>query len=261
MDIATLIGLILGISVVLAAILVDSSLLVFLNLPGFLIVVCGTLAATFVKFPMAKVFTAFITGGKAAFAGEKSNARAIYDLALEYAGAVRKDGLLALEKTEIPDDYFKKGIRLCIDGHPKEVVEQVLSSEMELTIQRHEEGEKIFRAIGDSAPAFGMIGTLIGLVQMLSNMSDPKTIGPAMAIALLTTLYGALIANLIALPMADKLGSKTGDERVIKSLIKESVLQIQKQQNPSILAEILETYLPENQRTAGEVEEAAEAAE
>ena len=165
--------------------------------------------------------------------------------------------MLALEEVKIDDEFFRKGIRLCIDGHDGDVVRKALTSDMELSIQRHEEGGKIFRGIGDSAPAFGMIGTLVGLVQMLSNMEDPKTIGPAMAIALLTTLYGALIANLVALPIADKLEQ----ERVIKSLIVDGVMQIHARQNPRIVEELLQVYLPTSQRQTDseEVTEKAEA--
>ncbi|MDP7668035.1 MAG: MotA/TolQ/ExbB proton channel family protein, partial [Rhodospirillales bacterium] len=208
MDIATLLGLVIGISVVGMAVLTGSELWIFLNVPGFLIVIGGTFAATLIKFPITTVFSAFKLGVTAAFVSDKGDPRSLIALAVSLAEKTRAGGLLALEEVEIENDFFKKGIRLCIDGHDGEVVRKALTSDMELSIQRNEEGGKIFRGIGDSAPAFGMIGTLVGLVQMLSNMEDPKTIGPAMAIALLTTLYGALIANLIALPMADKLESR-----------------------------------------------------
>ncbi|NQV46585.1 MAG: MotA/TolQ/ExbB proton channel family protein [Rhodospirillaceae bacterium] len=248
MDIATLIGLILGLGVVLAAILVGSDLWIFLNLPGFLIVVGGTLAATFVKFPMKTVFSAFKTGLQAAFIGDKENPLELVELALDLSRKTRSGGMLALENVDIPNDFFQHGIQMAIDGMSPEVVRKSLTSEMNRIIRDHEEGGRIFRAIGDSAPAFGMIGTLVGLVQMLSNLSDPKAIGPAMAVAMLTTLYGALIANLIALPMADKLESRTEQERINKSLIIDSVLEIQAQTNPNVLEELLQVYLPEHQQ-------------
>jgi chemotaxis protein MotA len=262
MDIATLLGLVFGVGVVTMAVLSGSDLWLFLNLPGFLIVVGGTFAATLIKFPLRDVFVAFRTGIKAAFVTDKETPRQLIDVALDLAKKVRKGGLLALEEVALPNPFFQKGVQLCVDGHNIDVVNDALTAEMDLTIQRHAEGAKIFRGIGDSAPAFGMIGTLVGLVQMLSNMEDPKTIGPAMAIALLTTLYGALIANLIALPIADKLETKVEQERVSKSLILESILQIHSGQNPSVLEELLEAYLPENQRARSEqVEETEEAAE
>jgi len=248
MDIATLIGLLIGLTVIVLAILEGSDLWVFLNAPGFLIVVCGTLAATMIKFPIAKVFTAFKIGVVAAFVNEKETPRILVDLALHLADEVRKGGMLALENVDIQNKFFGRGIRFCVDNYDLELIRKMLTKEMELTIVDHQEGERIFRGIGESAPAFGMIGTLVGLVQMLSNMSDPKTIGPAMAVALLTTLYGAVIANLVALPIAEKLGTKTQRERITKGLIIESVLQIHAKQSPSVLEGMLEVYLPEGQR-------------
>ena len=248
MDISTLLGLFFGVGVVAMAVLSGSDLWLFLNLPGFLIVIGGTFAATLIKFPLRDVFVAFKTGSRAAFVLDKENPRELIDIALDLATKVRKGGLLALEEVSLQNDFFQKGVQLCVDGHNIDVIREALTAEMDLTIQRHAEGAKIFRGIGETAPAFGMIGTLVGLVQMLSNMEDPKTIGPSMAIALLTTLYGALIANLIALPIADKLETKVEQEGVNKSLILESVLQIHSGQNPSVLEELLEAYLPESQR-------------
>jgi len=247
-DFATLIGLIVGVGVVLAAILVGSDLFIFLNLPGFLIVVGGTMAATFVKFPLNKVFIALKTGSQTAVMNVHQDPRNLIEISLELANVARKNGILALEGVEVSNPFFRRGIKLCVDGHPQEVIRNALIRDMELSIHRNEEGSHIFSAIGDSAPAFGMIGTLVGLVQMLSAMDDPKSIGPAMAVALLTTLYGAIIANLIALPISDKLESKTEEERLSKELILEAIMQIQQRQSPMILADILEGFLPENQR-------------
>jgi len=248
MDFATLIGLVVGIAVVVGAIMVGSGLDLFLNLPGFLIVVGGTLAATFVKFPLQNVFSAFKIGAMTALKNVQQDPRDLIDTSLELAEIARKSGLLALESVDIKNAFFKRGIKLCVDGHPLEVIRNALMRDMELSIHRHDEGARIFKAIGDSAPAFGMIGTLVGLVQMLANMDDPQTIGPAMAVALLTTLYGAVIANLLALPVADKLESKTEEERLSKELILEAITQIHDRQSPMIIADILEGFLPEAQR-------------
>jgi len=258
MDFATLIGLVVGIGVVIGAILFGSGLDLFLNLPGFLIVVGGTLAATFVKFPLQNVFSAFKTGASSALKNVQEDPRGLIEVSLELAEMARKNGLLALEGADINNRFFKRGIKLCVDGHPLEVVRNALIRDMELSIHRHDEGAHIFKAIGDSAPAFGMIGTLVGLVQMLANMEDPQTIGPAMAVALLTTLYGAVIANLIALPIADKLESKTEEERLTKELILEAIMQIHARQSPMILADILEGFLPENQRSRSDDEDEAD---
>jgi chemotaxis protein MotA len=139
-----------------------------------------------------------------------------------------------------------------VDGHEPEVVRQTLMTDMHSALDRHDIGKKIFKPIGDTAPAMGMVGTLIGLVQMLANMSDPKSIGPAMAIALLTTLYGAMIANIFALPIAGKLALRSGEERMIKSMIVDSLSGIQEGRNPRVIEEILKTYLPSSKRGSSE---------
>jgi len=143
--------------------------------------------------------------------------------AVELANVARKEGVLALEGREISDPFLQKGISLCIDGNPPEVVQNMLAKDTNLTIERHETGANFFAAVGDAAPAMGMIGTLVGLVQMLGNMDDPKSIGPSMAVALLTTLYGAIISNAIALPISDKLKLRAAEEKLKKRLILESV--------------------------------------
>ncbi|MBF0250482.1 MAG: MotA/TolQ/ExbB proton channel family protein [Alphaproteobacteria bacterium] len=248
MDIATLIGLVVGIGVVVGAILIGSGLDLFLNLPGFLIVVGGTLAATFVKFPLQNVFRAFKIGASSALRNVYEDPRDLIQISLELAEKARKNGVLALEGANVANPFFQRGIRLCVDGHPLAVIQSALLRDMELSIHRHEEGARIFKAIGDSAPAFGMIGTLVGLVQMLADMENPASIGPAMAVALLTTLYGAVIANLVALPVADKLETKVEEERLTKELILEAITQIHGRQSPMVMADILEGFLPENQR-------------
>lgn len=248
MDIATLLGLIIGVTVVTLAIMTGSELTIFLNLPGFLIVVGGTFAATLIKFPISGVFVAFFVGIKAAFINENETPREIIDLTMRLVKRARKAGLIGLEKIRVGNSFFRKGVQLCADGRDVEFIRKTMTREMELAIQRQEVGERVFRAIGDSAPAFGMVGTLVGLVQMLSNMSDPSSIGPAMAIALLTTLYGVLIAQLIALPIADKLEAKNAIERANKVLIIEAIVQIHERNNPTAVLDILEAYLPEKQR-------------
>lgn len=263
MDIATLLGLVIGVAVVFLAVMTGSNLWIFINIPGLLIVLGGTFAATLIKFTLSSVLVALKIGVKAALTTTKDDPRELIDMSLDMASLARKNGVLALEGRDIPNHFFAHGIRLCIDGHGLDVVRKVLTSEKDQNLLRNEEGSKIFRAIGESAPAFGMIGTLVGLVQMLANMDDPKAIGPAMAVALLTTLYGALIANLIALPIADKLESKIENERVTSDLIIEAVSQIHQRQSPMILGDILEAYLPEAQRRGNgeEGEEGEEAAE
>ncbi|MCH7865501.1 MAG: MotA/TolQ/ExbB proton channel family protein [Proteobacteria bacterium] len=248
MDIATLLGLVIGITVVGLAIMTGSGFGIFLNLPGFLIVLGGTFAATLIKFPISGVFVAFFVGIRAAFVNERESPAEIIELTMRLVKRARKVGLVGLEKVSVRNNFFRKGIQLCADGRDVDFIRKMMTREMELAIQRQETGEKVFRAIGESAPAFGLVGTLVGLVQMLSSMDDPTTIGRAMAVALLTTLYGVLIAQLIALPISDKLEAKNEIERGNRVLIIEALIQIHERNNPTAVLDILEAYLPEKQR-------------
>ena len=248
MDIATLLGLVIGVTVVGLAIMTGSGFGIFLNLPGFLIVIGGTFAATLIKFPISGVFVAFFVGVRAAFVNERESPSEIIELTMRLVKRARKVGLVGLEKVSVRNNFFRKGIQLCADGRDVDFIRKMMTREMELAIQRQETGEKVFRAIGESAPAFGMVGTLVGLVQMLSAMDDPTTTGRAMAVALLTTLYGVLIAQLIALPISDKLEAKNEIERGNRVLIIEALVKIHERNNPTSVLDILEAYLPEKQR-------------
>ncbi len=255
MDLATLLGLVGAIGIILTAILLGGSAGVFFNMPSILIVIGGTLFANLIKFPLGHTLGAFRVAMKA-FLHKAEPPEALIAEGVELAGIARKEGLLGLESVEISNAFLKKGIQLAIDGHEPDFVARVLSKEINLTIERHEQGQAIFKGFGDSAPAMGMIGTLIGLVQMMSNMSDPKAIGPAMAVALLTTLYGAVIASAVALPIADKLAHRSAEERLNKSLVLESIAAIQEGLNPRVMEELLKTYLPPSKRET-ETKEAA----
>jgi len=247
MDLATLVGLVAAIGIIVGAIVVGGDVGLFINVPSILIVVGGTFGATLMMFPLGNFLGAFSVALKA-FLHKAEAPDELIDEAVELAGLARKSGLLALEGQTISNEFLNKGIRLCVDGHDPEYVSRMLSNDINLAIERHETGVGIFKAIGASAPAMGMIGTLIGLVQMLSSMDDPKSIGPAMAVALLTTLYGAVIANAIALPIADKLAFRSAEERVNKSLILETIRGIQDGLNPKVLSALLKTYLPKSKR-------------
>ncbi len=250
-DFATIAGLLIGLTVVTLAILTGSDITIFFNIPGLLIVLGGTFAATMVRFPLSGVFIAMPVGMKAAFTNEKEGPRDYIDQAIALSKRARKAGLHTLEKNKLRNPFFKKGVQMVADGRDLDYIRKILTQEMALSIQQEEMGSKVFLAIGESAPAFGMFGTLVGLVQMLSSMSDPTTIGPAMAIALLTTLYGVLLAHLIALPIADKLERKSEQDRASRRLIIECVFQIHQKQNPTTIREVLEPYLPEKQRQLG----------
>ena len=247
MDLATLIGVVGAVGCIVAAILMGGEMGMFVNGPSILIVIAGTFAVVLMKFPLASMLGAFGVAVKA-FIHKAQQPSEIIEQSVELANVARKDGLLGLESVEVENEFLAKGISMVVDGNPPELVTKILSKEISMSIDRNEAGLNIFKAIGDVAPAMGMIGTLIGLVQMMSNMSDPKSIGPAMAIALLTTLYGAVIANVFALPIADKLAIRSGEEKLSKSMILESISAIQEGLNPRMIEGLLNVYLPENKK-------------
>ncbi|NOX25825.1 MAG: flagellar motor protein PomA [Deltaproteobacteria bacterium] len=251
MDIATIIGLVSGTILVMGAIFMGGSFMLFVNIPSILIVGGGTVATLFIRFGMGDVINS-VKVAMNAFFNQLSNPQQVIGEIVNLANIARKNGLIVLEQQPIEDPFLKKAIMYCVDGHEAEFIEEVLKKEVNLTIERHDNGRKVFVGVGDAAPAFGMIGTLIGLVQMLSNMSDPASIGPAMAVALLTTLYGALAANLVALPIADKLALRSQEEERNRRLIVEGVLGILKGINPRVMEEFLETFLPPKDRKTGE---------
>lgn len=247
MDLATLIGLIGAFAVVLTSIMLGGSASTFVNVPSLAVVLGGTTLVTMMKFSLGEFMGAASIAVKA-FLHKPSDPEELIQKAVELAKTARQGGLLALEDAEVPDEFMKNGLGLLIDGHPADIVRSMLTKDKNLTLQRHNNGQSIFKAIGDVGPAMGMIGTLIGLVQMLANMDDPKQIGPAMAVALLTTLYGAILATMFALPIADKLGLRSREENITKSLVIDALLGIQGGQNPRVIESMLETYLPKSKR-------------
>ncbi|MCP4075650.1 MAG: flagellar motor protein PomA [Gammaproteobacteria bacterium] len=248
MDIASLVGILLAFGIIGSAIGMGGPFIIFVNVPSILVVVGGTLGATLMRVTLADFLGSFKVGMKG-FIYKMDKPSNLIEEAVEMANISRKEGLLALEGREISNSFLEKGIGLCIDGHSPEIVNNLLSKDIDLTIKRHAKGADMFKAIAVYAPAMGMIGTLIGLVQMLSNMSDPSAIGPAMAIALLTTLYGAIIANAFASPLAEKLILIAESEKLNKSLILESISAIQDGTNPRVMQQLLSAFLPENNRS------------
>ena len=247
MDIATFIGLILGTLLILGAIFLGGSIGIFVNIPSVLVVVGGTLSTAFIRFGMGDVINSSKVVMNTFFTKLSMPQKVIQEI-VNLANIARKNGLIVLEQQPIEDPFLKKAIMYCVDGHEAEFIEEVLKKEVNLTVERHDIGRKVFSGMGDAAPAFGMIGTLIGLVQMLANMSDPASIGPSMAVALLTTMYGAILANLVFLPLADKLALRSQEEERIRRLIIEGVLGILKGINPRVMEEFLETFLPPKER-------------
>lgn len=248
MDILTLVGLIAGVAIVTAAMLADATISTFLNLPGLAIVLGGTMAVTLIKFRLRSVTSSLRLGLSTVFREHTDKPLALIQEVNNLAKLVRKEGILGLESHQTDNEFLSKSINLCVDGHPPEFIEEALLEDMQQRMDRYDVAERMFRGIGDAAPAIGMLGTLVGLVQMLNALDDPSSIGPAMAIALLTTLYGAFIAQLIALPLADKLQLKAEDEQRNMALIVTSIQNIMKGQNPRVITELLSAYIPPEQR-------------
>ncbi len=248
MDLATLLGMLGAIGVMVGAVVLGGDIMVFVDLPSIVIVFFGTAFVVLFRTTLGQFLGSFKVA-LGAFLHKSIPPTTLIEEAVSLANTARREGLLALEGKPISHPFLQTGISLCIDGHPPEVVQKVLSRDINLSIQRQEAGYSVFKATAEVAPAMGMIGTLIGLVKMLSNMDDPKSIGPAMAVALLTTLYGAVLANAFATPIAEKLKLRSNEEKLAKTLILESVSGIQEGLNPRVLEQLLMTYLPENQRT------------
>lgn len=247
MDILTLVGLIAGVAIVTVAMLADATLATFLNIPGLMIVLGGTFAVTLIKFRLGSVAGSFRLALSTVFRERTDRPLELIRNVAELARVVRKEGILGLEAHETGNDFLRKAINLCVDGHPPEFIEEALLEDMQQRMERYDVAERIFRGIGEAAPAIGMLGTLVGLVQMLNTLDDPSSIGPAMAIALLTTLYGAFIAQLIALPLADKIQLKAEDEQRNMTLIITSIQNIMKGQNPRVITELLSAYITSEQ--------------
>lgn len=248
MDIATGVGLIAGIIVLVTLILLGGDFRIFYDVHALIIIGGGSLAATMIRFPFITIMHGMPMGLKYAFTMRRTTSRELVDELARLAEVARKQGPVGLEKVETDDPFLAKGIRYVADGYDMDFIRDNLERDRDNFLMHLDEGGKIYRAIGDCAPAFGMIGTLIGMVQMFSNMSDPSKLGPFMAVALLATLYGALVANLFCLPIADKLHVKLSDEDTNRTLIIDGILMIRDAKSPTLVREMLLAYLPEKHR-------------
>lgn len=245
MDIGTIGGLVVGLALIVWSIIsANSPLTAFVDIPSVIVVVGGTFAAVFIAAPMKLVLSIGAIFGKAA-GGGSINAVEIITKIIELANVARREGLLALEEAvgQVKDDFLKKGVMLIVDGTDPELVKSILETELSYIEGRHSEGKGLFDTIGSLAPAFGMIGTLIGLVIMLNNLDDPSSIGPSMAVALITTFYGSVVANLFCIPIAKKLSSKSAEEILTREIMIEGLLSIQAGENPRIIEEKLKAFL------------------
>ena len=214
----------------------------FVNIPSALVVIGGTLGATLMRNPLATVLGTFGVVMK----GFMSKVPEPIPLITQIVGLckqARKNGMLALESVEIEYAFLGKGVGLGVDGLEPDQIRSILETDLRFMVGRHRRGQEILEGMGAAAPAFGMIGTLIGLVQMLASMEDPSTIGPAMAVALLTTLYGALLANVICLPLADKLKVRSQEEALNMMVCLEGVLGMVSGENPNQISQKLKSFL------------------
>ncbi len=249
MDIATIIGAVFGFIVVVGAIFVGGGWRSFLHLPSLAITMGGMLCATLIHFSLPQFLGIFSVVKKTIVAKIPSPHELVQNM-VNFAAINRRDGALALEQ-EIPkvhDLFFVKGLQMLVDGYDPEAIRDFMTLEIENLQDRHTNGKKILEFMGASAPAFGMIGTLIGLVQMLRNLSSPDQIGSGMAVALLTTFYGALAANLIFIPLAGKLGIYSKAETTAKEMIVEGICSIAQGDNPTAIREKMQAFISQNRR-------------
>lgn len=244
MDLSTIIGIGAAFGLMLMAIVQGGPLTIFLDAPSAMIVIGGTIGVTFVNYPFGDVFDALNVAKKTLLHKEVKINDLIAQL-MEFANKARKEGILALQGAmeNVDDEFLKKAMQMAVDGQEPETLRNMLNTEIEYIQMRHGKGASIFLDIAAYAPAMGMIGTLIGLVQMLQNMNDPAAIGPAMAVALLTTFYGAVIANVIFTPMSGKLKMRSASEVLIKTLIIEGMQSILSGENPRIMEQRLHAFI------------------
>ena len=251
LDLATVVGIIAGVVLICSAIFMGSGLGVFFNVPSILIVVGGTIASTLINFPLAEVIRVIKVAPRA-FSSSFDEPTRIMEKLVFLCAESKKKGFLGVEEElkNVDNQFLKNGFGMMIDGIEPEQVQATMRLQMMAMQERHKTGRKVFESMGTWAPAFGMIGTLIGLVQMLSGMDDPKTIGPQMAVALLTTFYGAVLANLIFLPMAGKLKRLTEIETTTNEIITEGIVGIQSGASPTNLEQRLKSFLESGRRDA-----------
>ena len=253
-DFATIVGLVVGAGILLLAIFgKGESTGVFTDYSSLGIVLGGSLCALLVSMPLARVLGMGKVLRKACQPSQADPEKAIRTL-VGYAEIARRDGILALDNMtgEMEDKFMVKGVQLAVDGTDPELTEQIMMSELEALQERHRLGRSMFDYLGKYAPAFGMIGTLIGLIIMLQHMDNASQIGTGMALALTTTLYGAVAANLIFLPIADKLGTRSREELLVKQIIIRGIMSIQSGDNPRVVEQKLRTFLPEGLGTGKE---------
>ena len=253
MDLATILGMVVSFGLIMTALFLGGAPTSFIDAPAMLIVFGGTFGATLTHYPLG-TFLRIGAVIRKALVSRTPSANLIIDQFMDYANRARREGILALEPIvkAIDDPYLRKGLQLTVDGLEPSAIQNIMETEIDNISSRHEVGVELLSAMATYAPALGLIGTVIGLVQMLRTMDDPSTIGPAMAIALITTFYGAVLANLVFLPLMGKLKHRSKEEVLIMEMQMEGVLGISRGENPRIIMEKLNSYQPpRGRRQAG----------
>lgn len=251
MDIASIIGVVSGMGFILGTILLGGSIMAFVNIPSILVVIGGTLAATLVGYPLSDFLKVFKFTMKI-FMFKIQPAEEIIANLVETSNKARKGGLLSIEGDiqSTSDPYLAQALQMTVDGVKTADIAAIMQKKMALTKKTLDVGSNMFSSMGSYAPAFGMIGTLIGLVQMLANLDDPSSIGPKMAVAMITTFYGAVAANLFFIPMADKLSGRNEEEIINMNIIFEGIISIREGEHPKLMEDKLNIYLGESKASS-----------
>ena len=244
MDIGTLIGLLIAFGMVIGSMVTGAGIAPYMDFPSFLITVGGTVGIIMAGMPINKL----MSGVKAitrAFVSSSFSSQALIEQLVDFAIKARRDGILSLESEEenMEDDFLKKGIRLAVDGTEPDVIRVILEKEVESIADRHDQNAGLLSFLEDMGPAMGMIGTLIGLVAMLLNLSDPTAVGPAMSVALITTMYGSVMANMVAKPLIVKLAARSLEEQQLKTIMLAGIMAIQAGDNPRIVEQKLNVFI------------------
>jgi chemotaxis protein MotA len=258
MDISSVVGVLLGASVLVIAVAISpgASVGAFVNYPSIMVVIVGSCAAVLVCFPLKNVL-GIAKVAKNVFFNSQEDVAGLIEQLVSLAETARRDGLLALENRveEISNPFIVLGIQMAVDGTRPEIIEDIMRTEMDAVATRHRSGKKILDQAGRFAPAFGMIGTLMGLILMLGQLEDPDALGPGMAVALITTLYGAVVSNVFLLPCAEKLGFINGNELLTMEIVVRGIMGIQSGENPRVIQQKLTTFVPPSLRPESSDEE------
>ena len=249
MDIATIIGILLGFIVITVAIVAGGGWQMFVHLPSLGITIGGMLCATLIHFSLPQFLGIFSVVKKTILTKIPPPSELIQQM-VNFAAISRRDGALALEQeiSKLDDLFFIKGLQMVVDGQESEAMRDIMSLEIQNLQDRHSTGKKILEFMGAAAPAFGMIGTLIGLIQMLRSLESPESIGAGMAVALITTFYGALSANLVFIPLAGKLGIYSKAETTTMEMIVEGICAIAQGDSPTAIREKMQAFVSQSRR-------------